>query len=70
MQRQVITNMDLLPSIAAICGAALPKAKIDGRDMSHALFEVTAHTEPTVFYYYSKKEKIEGIRYGKFKDKT
>jgi len=39
MQRQVITNMDLLPTIANICNAKLPKKKIDGRDVSRLFLD-------------------------------
>jgi len=67
MQRQVITNMDLLPTIAVICEAKTPKEKIDGRDVSSALFKADQKVEETPFLYYSKMGKLEGIRDGKFK---
>lgn len=67
MQRQVVTNMDILPTIAKICGAKLPEKKIDGRDVSRALIEVDQLLDDNPFLYYSKNGKLEGIRDGKFK---
>jgi len=67
LQTQVITNMDLLPTIARICKADLPKNKIDGTDMSAAFYDKNKKRISKPFLYYSKKGTIEGIREGKFK---
>ncbi|MDO5977919.1 sulfatase [Flavivirga spongiicola] len=67
MQRQVITNMDILPTIASLCDAKLPKKKIDGQDVSGALLEVNQKIDTKPFLYYSSKGKLEGIREGKYK---
>lgn len=67
LQTQVITNMDLLPTIASICKADLPKNKIDGVDMSAAFFGKKKTKVSKAFLYYSKNGPIEGIREGKYK---
>ncbi|SNZ01161.1 sulfatase [Flagellimonas pacifica] len=67
VQRQVITNMDLLPTVANLCGAQLPKRKIDGRDVSKALLGADRKLESSPFLYYASNGKLEGIRDGKYK---
>ncbi|GGW21960.1 arylsulfatase [Arenibacter certesii] len=67
LQTQVLTNMDLLPTIASICNAELPNVKIDGVDMSAALFDQNHRMTSNPFLYYAKQGKLEGIRDGKYK---
>ncbi len=66
-QTKVITNMDLLPTIASLCGADLPKKEIDGVDVSSALLGEKQKEESKPFLYYSSKGELQGIRKGKFK---
>ncbi|WP_242202124.1 sulfatase family protein [Aestuariivivens insulae] len=67
MQRQVITNMDILPTVASFCGAELSEKKVDGRNVSRILIEVDEQLDDYPFLYYSKNGKLEGIRDGKYK---
>jgi len=51
---QIISTLDILPTIAAITGANLPSRQIDGQDIGHHL--KNPETEPSprkVFFYYS-----------------
>lgn len=66
-QTQVITNMDLLPTIAKFCNANLPTKTIDGVDMSSAFLGETQKIESKPFFYYSSQGKLQGVRKGKFK---
>lgn len=50
---EVVTNMDILPTLSKLAGAKLPKNKIDGRDVA-VLFKNPYHrlaTKP--FFYYA-----------------
>ncbi|BDS07497.1 arylsulfatase [Oceaniferula spumae] len=63
----LFSNIDLLPSLAALADSKLPgKNKIDGLDLS-----ATITGDPTIkreeFLYYSKQGNIEGIRQGDWK---
>ena len=61
-------TIDLLPTIAAITGQALPKSrKIDGLDVS-GLWKGTEKNSPrTEFLYYTSRGDLEGIRSEKWK---
>ena len=60
--------MDLLPTIAALCGGTLPEnRKIDGRDVSALLRGGTLNgAEEHPFFYY-QRQKLEAIRVGRYK---
>lgn len=63
----LITNMDLLPTIAAATGASLPEKRIDGINF---LQEWTGETDKgprEVFYYYFGKNNLEAVRYKNWK---
>lgn len=62
----VVTSMDLLPTIANICGADKPKHKIDGRDITDLLLG-NGDVVDKPFIYYTKMGKLAGIRQGAFK---
>lgn len=63
---EVITTMDLLPTIAAITGAALPEREIDGIDVSSVLVgEGGAGREH--FAYYTSRGALAGVRRGAWK---
>lgn len=62
----VVTAMDLLPTIASICGANLPVNTIDGRDISNLLIG-TGNIADMPFVYYTKQGKLAGVRVGQYK---
>jgi arylsulfatase A-like enzyme len=64
----LMTNMDLLPTIAAATGAKLPKNKIDGLNFLPSLLAPEKNKSPReVFYYYYGKNSLEAIRYKNWK---
>ncbi|MDO4164044.1 MAG: sulfatase [Bacteroides sp.] len=70
---QLISNLDILPTLAAITGAELPKAKIDGLNMLSLLKGNVSESPRKYFYYiYSMNplkpmHSLEGIRDERFK---
>jgi arylsulfatase len=64
----LMTNMDLLPTIAAATGASLPKNKIDGVNFLPSLLSpFTVRGPRDVFYYYFGKNNLEAVRYKHWK---
>lgn len=65
----LLTNMDLLPTIADITGAALPENKIDGLDFLSLLTGKTKKGPRDTFYYYfgTGSNNLEAIRYKHWK---
>ena len=66
-QTKVITNMDLLPTIAKFCNVSLPENTIDGVDVSSVLLGNEEKMISKPFLYYSTKGELQGIRKGKYK---
>ncbi len=66
--REVVTTMDLLPTIAALTGATLPDRVIDGHDITALLRGEPGASSPTeAFLYYSSNGDLAGIRHGPWK---
>jgi arylsulfatase len=63
----LMTNMDLLPTIAAATGAPLPKKKIDGLNFLPNWLGKAKEGPRDVFYYYFGKNNLEAIRYKNWK---
>jgi arylsulfatase len=63
---ELITGLDLLPSLVKICGCDLPANKIDGIDLSALLLGEEEAKGRDVFAYYSGSE-LQAIRRGKWK---
>lgn len=64
---QMVTSLDILPTVMNIVGGDLPKAKIDGSDVTDLLLgknNASGHNKP--FYYYSGR-KLTGVRKGDWK---
>ena len=67
VRRELVTAMDLLPTIAALCGAEPPSDRIiDGTDVSGMLYGDSAARSET-FLYYTSKGALAGIRQGPWK---
>jgi arylsulfatase A len=63
----VISSIDLLPTLAACCGADIPADRtVDGRDISVVLFDDSAPSPREAFYYYWMND-LEAIRVGRWK---
>ena len=63
---QLLSTMDLLPTFAAIAGAALPDRKIDGHDASAFIFGKTDES-PRENYFYYIGCLLTGVRSGPWK---
>jgi len=67
IKSQLMTNMDLLPTITAATGAPLPQNKIDGLNFLPLWRGQTQQGPRETFYYYFGKNNLEGIRYKNWK---
>lgn len=69
--REVVTTMDLLPTVAALTGASLPDAQthpIDGNNIAPLLSGDAGAASPTdAFLYYTSNGDLAGIRRGPWK---
>jgi arylsulfatase A len=59
--------MDLLPTIAAITGAALPAWPIDGKNILPLLEGAPGVASPTDAFYYYDGTFLEAVRVGRWK---
>ncbi|MDY3070166.1 MAG: sulfatase [Parabacteroides sp.] len=67
VNHNIITSMDLLPTIASYCQVELPNnLVIDGRDISLVLEGKKNVTDKRVFYYYQRNQ-LQAVRFGKWK---
>lgn len=64
---QLMTNMDILPTIAAATDAKLPKKPIDGINFLPMLTGKTKTGPRETFYYYFGRNDLEGVRYKHWK---
>jgi arylsulfatase A-like enzyme len=63
---EVVTAMDLYPTLAAVCGARIPSDRIiDGRDIQGLWFD-DAPSPHEAFYYYWMND-LEAVRSGRWK---
>jgi arylsulfatase len=69
VKSELVTNLDLLPTIAAAAGAALPQKKIDGLNFLPLLTGKTTKSPRDVFYYYFGfgTNNLEAVRYKHWK---
>jgi arylsulfatase len=63
----LMTNMDLLPTLAAATGTGLPVNRIDGLNFLPSLKAGNATGPRETFYYYFNKNSLEGVRYKNWK---
>ncbi len=64
---EVASTIDVLPTVAAICGAKLPKKKIDGLNILPLLKREKGANPRDYFVYYYGVNNLEAIRKGKYK---
>lgn len=64
---ELMTNMDILPTVCAITGTRLPTAKIDGVDFSSLILGKTTKGPREVFYYYFGANNLMAVRYKHWK---
>lgn len=64
---EIITAMDILPTLGHYCGYRKPQDRIiDGQDVSDILEGRQTHISAKVFYYY-QKQQLQAVRWGKWK---
>ena len=67
VSEQIVTAMDLLPTLAALCDARLPTDRVlDGRDVSELWFDDGAASPHEAFFYYWMND-LEAVRSGRWK---
>lgn len=59
---KLTSSIDLLPTIANICGTELPSKKIDGVDILPLLKGDMEATPRRYFYYYYRRNNLEAVR--------
>ena len=64
---QLVSTIDLLPTICAITGAKLPENKIDGINVLSILKNIPMPELNNRFYFYHKSEKFLGVQQGGWK---
>ncbi|GAB4049701.1 sulfatase family protein [Spirosoma litoris] len=67
VSNKLLTTMDILPTVAKLCGARLPKQRIDGVDWVALLKGDNTVTPRDHFYYYYRKNSLEAVRQGDWK---
>ena len=65
--KELSSTMDFLPTFAAISGAKLSGAKIDGFDISPLLLGKENATSPYEVFYYYRRRQLQAIRWGDWK---
>lgn len=64
---QLASTIDLLPTVAKLCGARLPEKKIDGVDIASLLMNEANANPRDHFVYYYQKNSLEAVRKGQWK---
>lgn len=65
---EIVTTMDLLPTLAALAGAGVPSDRIiDGRDIRPLIFGQPGAKSPHEAFLYYRKDRLEAVRSGKWK---
>ena len=65
-----LSHLDLLPTIAALTGAKLPEAKIDGADISGILLGKPDAKNPHKALFYYSNGNLNAVRSGRWKFKV
>jgi len=64
---RLASSIDLLPTIANLCGAPLPALKIDGVDITPLMLGDQTAKPREYFLYYYDRNSLKGVRNDKFK---
>jgi arylsulfatase A-like enzyme len=64
---ELMTNLDILPTLCAITGTKLPEKRIDGIDFSSLWMGKITKSPREVFYYYYNGNSLMAVRYKHWK---
>ncbi|CAN5309173.1 hypothetical protein BH23BAC1_BH23BAC1_24300 [soil metagenome] len=64
---ELVTNMDILPTLMDVVGAPMPENFIDGLSIKPLLLGSTHKSPREVFYYYYDRNNLKGVRYKNWK---
>ena len=67
VSNEIVTTMDLFPTLAAITGAALPGWTLDGKNVLPLLEGVPGAVSPTNTLYFYLHQELQAVRRGHFK---
>jgi arylsulfatase len=67
VSNKLLATIDILPTVATVCGARLPRRKIDGVDWTALLKGDDTQTPRKQFLYYYRKNSLEAVRQGNWK---
>lgn len=67
VSNKVASTIDILPTVATICGASMPEKKIDGLDIGALLRGEKDAVPREHFAYYYGVNNLEAVRKGKYK---
>ena len=62
VSNRLLANIDILPTVANVCGAHKPRRKIDGVDWTPLLKGDDSQIPRTEFLYYYRKNSLEAVR--------
>jgi arylsulfatase A-like enzyme len=67
VSNKLLANIDILPTVASVCGGRQPRQKIDGVDWTALLKGDDTQTPRKQFLYYYRKNSLEAVRQGNWK---
>jgi arylsulfatase len=67
VNNRLSSAIDLLPTIANLCGAPLPQLKIDGVDITSLMLGDETANPRSYFLYYYQRNSLEAVRNDRFK---
>ncbi|MGV3502858.1 MAG: sulfatase [Adhaeribacter sp.] len=67
VSNKLLSTLDILPTVARLCGARLPAKPIDGVDFTALLQGDDSQTPRQEFLYYYRRNSLEAVRKGNWK---
>lgn len=67
VSHELVTSMDIVPTVAKLAGAALPKHSVDGRDILPLLESRPGAKSPHEAFYYYYERELRAVRSGPWK---
>ena len=64
---EIVTAMDILPTVCHLTGASLPKKKIDGKNVWPIIAGIPRSKSPHERFYYYNTWNLQGVRSGPWK---